>query len=87
VKPVAAAAPKFKTLSKYSYAETEKYCKVELSELVGLTDEKVEVDFQNRSLSLKVFDYKGLNYQFTVPKLQCKILPKDCSYLIKKNCL
>ena len=60
----------FKTLTKYTYFESGKnYIKVQLSELAGLTKEVVEVEFQNRSLSVKVFDFKGQNFQFAVLKL------------------
>ena len=60
----------FKTLTKYTYFESGKnYIKVQLSELAGLTKEVCEVEFQNRSLSVKVFDFNGQNFQFAVLKL------------------
>ena len=85
VKPLeaktAAAALKFTTMTKYTYFDSgEKYLKVQLSEVAGLKDEKVEVEFGERSLSVKVFDFKGKNYSFAVPKLHAKILPPDCKW-------
>lgn len=79
----------FKTLSKYTYYESgSKYVKVLLSELAGLKEhpsEKIEVNFGERSFEVKVYDLKGQNVQFSVPKLQCRILPKDCSFSHKSS--
>lgn len=59
VKPAAVTAH-FKTLSKFSYFDSsDKYLKVQLPELAGLKDENVEVSFGDRSLSVKVHDFKG----------------------------
>lgn len=75
VKPVQSGEAKekkllFKTLGKYSWAESgTKYIKVQLTELEGLKDERLEVEFGERSCSVRVFDYKGGNWSFAVPKL------------------
>ena len=78
---------KYKTLTKYTYYESGKdYVKVDLADLAGVTSQdKITVDFQNRALTVRVENFKGANYQFSVPKLQCKILPKDCSWLVKSS--
>ena len=34
---------------------------------------------------MRVLDYEGKNYQFTVPKLQCYIIPEECKYEVKAN--
>jgi HSP20 family molecular chaperone IbpA len=60
---------------------------VQLSELAGLKDEKLEVEFKDRSLSVKVYNFKGQNYSFAVPKLHGIILPPDCKWQIKSGCL
>ena len=65
---------KFRTITKYSYFESgEKWVKVLLSDLTGLKDhpaDKVKVEFPtNRSFSVVVLDWKGQNWQFTVPRL------------------
>jgi hypothetical protein len=80
-KSVAVSALKFTTLSKYTYFDSsDKYLKVQLSELAGLKDEKLEVEFGIRSLSVKVYGLKGQNYSFAVPKLHAKICPPDCKW-------
>lgn len=76
---------KFRTITKYSYAESgDKWIKVLLSDLTGLKDhpaDKVKVEFpSNRSFSVVVTDWKGENLQFTVPRLQCRILPQACTF-------
>ena len=84
VSSITASAPdkilKFKTITKYSYFESgDKWIKVLLPDLTGLKDhpaEKINVEFPtNRSFSVEVRDFKGQNWQFTVPRTQCRILP------------
>ena len=84
-----APALKYKTVTKYQFSESgAKYVKVDLTELAGLPKDKpVEVEFENRSVSVRVHDWKDANWQFTVPRLQCKILPPDSSWLIKDKYL
>ena len=78
----------FKTLSKYTYFDSsDKYIKVQLSELAGLKDEKLEVEFFDRSLTVKVWNFKGANWSWGVPKLHAKICPPDCKWQIKSSCL
>jgi hypothetical protein len=80
--------PNFKTLGKYTYFDSsDKYMKVQLSELAGLKDEKVEVEFFERSLTVKVWNFKGNNWSWAVPKLHAKICPPDCKWVIKSSCL
>ena len=81
---------KFRTITKYSYFESgDKWVKVLLSDLTGLKDhptEKVKVEFPtNRSFSVIVLDWKGQNWQFTVPRLQCRILPQACTFSHKSS--
>jgi hypothetical protein len=81
---------KFVTVAKYSYYESgSKYVKVVLdSQFKGIGShphDKVFTEFKQRSFTLKVIDFKGVNYQFTVPRLQCKIAPGDCSYTLKSD--
>jgi HSP20 family molecular chaperone IbpA len=87
-KSVSSSALKFTTLTKYTYFDSsDKYLKVQLSELAGLKDEKLEVEFGERSLSVKVYGLSEKNYSFAVPKLHAKICPPDCKWQIKANCL
>lgn len=64
---------KFRTVQNYSYFESgDKWIKVLLPDLAGLAShppEKVKVEFPtNRSFSVEVLDFKGQNWQFTVPR-------------------
>ena len=64
---------KFKTITKYSYFESgDKWIKVLLPDLAGLKDhpaDKIKIEFtSNRSFSVEVCEWKGQNWQFTVPR-------------------
>ncbi|TNV84438.1 hypothetical protein FGO68_gene16351 [Halteria grandinella] len=81
---------KYVSVVKYSYYESgTKYVKVVLdSHFKGIgahPKEKVFTEFKQRSFTIKVLDFKGVNYQFTVPRLQCKIAPQDCSFTLKTD--
>ena len=81
---------KYKTINKYSYYESgDKWVKVLIPDFAGLADhpkEKIKVEFTGeRSFSVKVDDLKGENWQFSVPKTQCRILPKACTYSHKSS--
>ena len=48
----------------------------------------MKIEFQERSFTVLVADYKGIagnNLRFAVPKLQCKIIPKGCSFVAKSS--
>ena len=48
----------------------------------------MKIEFGERSFSVLVADYKGVagnNLMFAVPRLQCKIVPKGCSYVLKSS--
>ena len=48
----------------------------------------MKIEFGERSFSVLVADYKGVagnNLMFAVPRLQCKIVPKGCSYVFKSS--
>ena len=48
--------------------------------------EKVKVEFTStRSFTVKVDDFNGENWQFTVPKTQCRILPQACTFSHKTS--
>ena len=63
---------KYISLSKYSYYESgKKWVKV-LLDFPGISKhpkDKVTSDFAKRSFTIKIMDWKGKNYQFSVPKL------------------
>ena len=83
---------KFRSITKYSYFESgEKWVKVLIPDLQGLSShpaEKVKIEFPtNRSFSVRVWDFKGENWLFAVPKLQCRILPQACTFSHKSSAL
>ena len=78
----------FTTLTAYSYYESgKKYVKA-LITLEGVEKhpaDKIKVEFKNRSFEIVVYDMKGKNYIFKVPKLQCKIQPAQSTFAFKKD--
>ena len=84
-----AADDKFITVAKYSYYESgSKYVKVLLDffkDIKGHPRDKISCDFSKRALTLRVLDYKGHHYQFQVPRLQCHIVPEECSFTVKSD--
>ena len=81
---------KFRTITKYSYFESgDKWIKVLLPDLTGLKDhpsDKVKIEFPtNRTFSVVVLDFKGQNWQFTVPRTQCRMLPQACTFSHKSS--
>jgi CS domain len=99
VRPVAAPAKgplkeiatddKFVTIVKYSYYESgSKWVKVLLDGFKDIKNhpkDKVHIEFKPRSLTLRIMDFNGKNYQFQVPKLQCHIKPEECSLTQKSD--
>jgi len=81
---------KFRTITKYSYFESgDKWIKVLLPDLAGLSShpaDKIKVEFPtNRSFSVEVVDFNGQNWQFAVPRTQCRILTKACTFQMKSS--
>jgi len=80
---------KYKTIVKYTFYESwEKYVKVLLDYPNAkslIKKENFKCVFENRSFDLLIDNYKGENFKFAVPKVQCIILTLDCSYSIKTN--
>jgi hypothetical protein len=55
---------KFKTISKYSFFESGKFCKVLLPDLANLKDhpkEDLQITFSKRSVEVKALGIKGVN--------------------------
>ena len=64
---------KYRTITKYSYFESgTKWVKVLLPDLTGLDShpkDKIKIEFPTqRSFTVHVEDFKGQNWQFSVPK-------------------
>lgn len=69
-------------LSTFSWDEESEKVKIYIS-LEGAAQEKVEADYQEQSVNLKIHDVNGKNYQFAVPRLAKKIVPSACKFLVK----
>ena len=85
---VLASDDKFVSLAKYSYYESgSKWIKVllDFKDIKSHPAEKIMVEFKPRSFTLRVLDFKGQNYQFQVPKLQCFVKPEECSHTVKTD--
>ena len=81
---------KYRTITKYSYFESgEKWVKVLLPDLAGLKDhdpDMVKIEFPTpRSFSVVVLHWRDQNWQFTVPRTQCRILPQACTFVHKSS--
>ena len=50
-----------------------------------LDADKFKARFFDKSLEFKIYGYNTKNYQFSVPRLSGKIVPKKCKYLIQPN--
>ena len=81
-------ASNYKILTKYSFSESGKYVKVlfDFPDAKNLIKkEQVQTNFEKRSFEIMIAGYKGENFKFAVPKLQCRICPPDCSWSLKSN--
>jgi hypothetical protein len=79
---------KYVTLAKYSYYESgSKWVKVllDFKQIKSHPADKITCDFKPRSFTMRIMDFKGQNYQFQVPKLQCYIKPEECSWSLKSD--
>lgn len=80
---------KYVTIVKYSYYESgSKWIKVLLDgfkDIKSHPKEKIQVEFKPRGFTLRIMEFKGQNHQFQVPKLQCHIIPEECSITVKAD--
>ena len=80
---------KYVTIVKYSYYESgSKWIKVLLDgfkDIKSHPKEKIQVEFKPRAFTLRIMDFKWQNHQFQVPKLQCHIIPEECSITVKAD--
>ena len=90
IKPVIKEKEKelnFDSLTKYSFLDDKKHVKVYVP-LEGIgqhPEDKIHSRFLDRSFEVKIFDFRGKNWIFAVPKTQCQILIKDSKVLKKDN--
>lgn len=78
--PVVAPLPDvmtYHTLSKYSFYESgELWVKVTVPLPSAISADQFTCEFAEKSFIIKVTNLGGKHYQFSVPRLQCKILPE-----------
>ncbi|KAM7271258.1 hypothetical protein ACFE04_030472 [Oxalis oulophora] len=85
VKPVPIPTPakvNYAVLGSFSWDQDFEKVKIYLS-LEGVDQEKVEADFKEMSIDIKIHDVQGKNYRFVVPKLNKEIVPEKCKVLVK----
>ena len=83
-----ASDDKFVSLAKYSFYESgKKWVKVllDFKDIKNHPADKITVEFKPRSFTVRVTEFKGQNYQFQVPKLQCYIVPEESSHTLKSD--
>lgn len=75
----------FETLKKYTYSDGDTYVKVDLPIGAGVQKEMIQSDFHDRSFEVRILGFNNQNLVFGVKKLQCRILPPDCSVRISSK--
>jgi len=76
----------FEPLTKYKFYENDENnvrVVLELKAIDKHPAEKIVARFLDRSFEVKILAYNGKNYNFAVPKLQCKINPTKSKYWVK----
>ncbi|KAJ0230335.1 Calcyclin-binding protein [Hirschfeldia incana] len=81
VKPVSPAV-NYVTLGTFSWDQDSEKVKVYIS-LEGVDEDKVEAEFKQMSLDVKIHDVQGKNYRCAIPKLNEEIVPEKCKVLVK----
>ncbi|CAK9327589.1 unnamed protein product [Citrullus colocynthis] len=66
----------------FSWDQDNDKVKIYIS-LEGIVEEKVEADYKQLSIDIKIHDVKGKNYRFAIPKLNKEIVPEKCKLLVK----
>ena len=76
------------SLSKYSFYEYDSnWVRVEVP-FPGISNHdksKITCEFDVNSFVLRIMDYQGKNYQFSVMRLQCNIQNQLCKYSVLKD--
>jgi hypothetical protein len=58
---------------------------IELEGIGKVPDANIHSRFLDRSVEVKILDYKGKNWIFAVPKTQCQVNVKDSKIMKKDN--
>nr|ACM08926.1 Calcyclin-binding protein [Salmo salar] len=76
----------FKPIKNYSWDQNDTYIKIYVS-TEGLSEENVKVDFEKKSMDLKIINLNGPNYHLSLPTLLRPVSTKDCSFKVKNSML
>lgn len=77
-----AAALNYVTLGSFSWDQDNEKIKIYVF-LEGVSEEKVESNFQEMSVDVKFHDVQGKNYRIAIPKLNKEVVPEKSKVLVK----
>ncbi|XP_072990453.1 uncharacterized protein [Typha latifolia] len=77
-----AAALSYVTLGSFSWDQDDDKIRIYVF-LEGVEQEKVETNFNPRTVDVKFHDIKGKNYRCAIPKLNKEIVPEKCKVVVK----
>jgi calcyclin binding protein len=72
----------YSMLGSFSWDQDSEKVKIYIS-IEGVDKEKVEADFKETSIDVKIHDVQGKNYRYVLPKLNKEIVPEKCKVLVK----
>lgn len=64
-----------------AWDQNDTYIKIYVS-MEGLSEENVKVDFEEKSMDLKIINLNGSNYHLSLPTLLKPVSTKDCSFRV-----
>ena len=80
---------KFETISKYSWEDSKKNIKIYIttgfSGLDAHDASKVQAKFGTTEADIKIFDWNGKNYHFTLKNIQNDLDAENCKYKLSKS--
>ncbi|PWA55880.1 SGS domain-containing protein [Artemisia annua] len=81
-KVAAEPALKYTTLGSFSWDQDNDKVKIYVF-LEGVDQEKVQAEFNAKSVDIKFHDVQGKNYRCAIPNLNKEIVPEKCKVLVK----
>ncbi|KAI4304483.1 hypothetical protein MLD38_039984 [Melastoma candidum] len=72
----------YTTLGSFSWDQDSDKVKIYIS-LEGVDQEKIEADFKQMAVDIRIHDVNGKNYRCAIPKLNKEIVPEKCKVLVK----
>ncbi|KAJ9565663.1 hypothetical protein OSB04_001629 [Centaurea solstitialis] len=82
LKAVSDPVLKYTTLGSFSWDQDTDKVKIYIF-LEGVDQEKVQTEFNPKSVDVKFHDVQGKNYRCAIPKLNKEIVPEKCKVLVK----